>query len=70
MIDFLESNKVPYEICGKLIVAVSEKEIPTLKIIYNRGVENGLDGLKLLDSNEIKKYEPFVDGVQALYVPQ
>ena len=55
LIDFLESNKVPYEICGKLIVAVSEKEIPTLKIIYNRGVENGLDGLKLLDSNEIKK---------------
>lgn len=70
LIKFLKENDLPYEICGKLIVATDKSEIPSLMSIYKRGKLNGLKNLKLLDREEIKEYEPYVDGEMALHVPQ
>lgn len=70
LLEFLKENKIPYEICGKLIVATEKSEIPALMNIFERGKKNGLKNLKLLDANEIKEHEPYVVGVKALHVPQ
>ena len=70
LIDFLKKNQIKYEICGKIIVATnSEEEIELMKL-YDRGKKNGLKNLKLLNSSEIKKKEPYVNGTRAIYVPQ
>jgi L-2-hydroxyglutarate oxidase len=70
IIEFAEKYDIPYEICGKIIVAVSEKELPALKNIHQRGIENGLENLRQLSAGELKEYEPYVAGIAGLHVPQ
>jgi len=69
LLDFCDKENIPYELCGKVIVAASENEIPALENIYNRGLENGLDKIKYLTEGELKKYEPYAKGVKAVLVP-
>ncbi len=70
LLEFCDRHEIKYEICGKLIVAKNEKETESLLKIYDRGIKNGLDGLKLIDKSEIINYEPKATGVKAIYVPQ
>lgn len=70
LLKFLKKYEIPHEICGKLIVANNEREINELMILYERGKKNGLDGLKILNKDEIKEYEPYVNGLKAIHVPQ
>lgn len=70
MLDFCDENHIKYEICGKVIVATDESEIPSLENIYNRGIANGLEGLEFLSTDELKEKEPFVRGVKGIFVPQ
>ena len=70
LIDFCNQHEISYDLCGKIIVATSPEEIPALENIYQRGTENGLKGLQKLNQNEIKQYEPHVNGVQGIFVPQ
>ncbi len=70
LIEFCDKNDVPYELCGKVIVATDASELPALENIYKRGVENGLEGLKMIDAEELKEYEPHCKGVKAIVVPQ
>lgn len=55
--------------CGKLIVAVEPDEIEPMKKLYQRGIDNGVEGLKLIDASEVKKYEPSIRSVGAIYLP-
>ncbi len=70
LMQFCDENEVAYDICGKLIVATSEEELPTLKMLYDRGSENGLEDLKWLNSEQIKTHEPHVQGINGIWVPQ
>lgn len=70
LLEFCDEHAIPYELCGKIIVATSEKELPALENIYNRGVENGLQGLEYIDAEEIRKAEPHAKGVRGIRVPQ
>lgn len=70
LIDFCNQNDIKYELCGKVIVATDETELPSLQSLYDRGLQNGLTGLKILSAEEIKEYEPSVQGVRGIFVPQ
>jgi len=70
MYRFCEENGIPYEKCGKIVVAVDESELGPLNMLYDRGVANGLEGLKKLNAGELKEYEPNVSGIAGLFVPQ
>ncbi|MGB9695848.1 MAG: L-2-hydroxyglutarate oxidase [Ignavibacteria bacterium] len=70
LLDFCKDNNVPYKICGKVIIATKETELPQLSSLYEKGINNGLEGLKILSSKEISEIEPFVKGVKGIYVPQ
>lgn len=70
LLDFCDRHDISYELCGKVIVAVDETEVPALDRIHERGTENGLKGLKVFDRAELKEKEPFVHGLQAIWVPQ
>ncbi|MBL8006092.1 MAG: L-2-hydroxyglutarate oxidase [Ignavibacteria bacterium] len=70
LLEFCDENNIPYDICGKIIVATQEKEIPPLKTLYERGIANGLSGTKLISADEIKEHEPEAAGIQGIYVPQ
>lgn len=70
MISFCETHLIPHDVCGKVVVAASEKEIIALDQLATRGDKNGLKGLKYLSSEELKLREPFVRAKKALLVPE
>src|SRR5271155_3570887 len=69
LLRFCLEHGVPYDICGKIIVATQEDEIPRLKDLYVRGQNNGLEGLRMLNSEEIREIEPHATGIQGIHVP-
>ncbi len=70
LLEFCKKENVPFEICGKVIVAVNDAEIPRLEAIYERGIANGLKGIRLVTTDELKEFEPHASGVKAIHVPQ
>jgi L-2-hydroxyglutarate oxidase len=69
LIQFCSENGVPYEICGKVIVATAESELPQLDELYRRGNANGLTGLRMLSASEIREFEPYASGIRGIHVP-
>ena len=68
--EFCEEHNIPFQRCGKIVVATNEFELNTLNDLYQRGVANGLTGIKKLNPKEIKNYEPHSSGIAGLFVPQ
>lgn len=60
---------VPFKRCGKLIVGFGEEEKKRLEGLYQRGLENEIPGIKMIDHDEIKSLDPNIDGDFAIYVP-
>jgi len=67
IVEFCKDHGLPYEICGKLIVATDEAELPRLRALHERSLANGLP-VRLLDGAEAREYEPAVAAVAALHV--
>jgi len=70
MLDFCTEHDIPFDVCGKVIVATHNKELPQLEAILRRGQENGLEGLRKLSPEEVAEKEPYVQSVAAIHVPQ
>ncbi len=66
LVAFCERYGVPYELCGKVVVASEDEERPLLHALYARGRENGVGGLRLVTRDELKEIEPHAEGVEAL----
>jgi L-2-hydroxyglutarate oxidase len=69
LVDFAKINNVKVDVCGKIIVATKNEELPILEGIFIRGIENGTDGIQYLSSEEIKEKEPYIEGLKAIWVP-
>jgi L-2-hydroxyglutarate oxidase len=70
MVQFCQRHGVPYELCGKTVVATHQDEIPRLLDLFERGTANGLKGLELLDPEQIREYEPHAAGIKGIRVPE
>lgn len=68
MVDFCQEHNIDYEICGKVIVAVEESELPLLENLYQRGLQNGLKVSKI-NAEQVKEIEPHVRCLAGLHVP-
>lgn len=60
---------IPHNNCGKLIVATKEEEVAALDTLNDKAKRNGVHDLEFLDSSEVKKMEPHVNAIRALYSP-
>jgi L-2-hydroxyglutarate oxidase LhgO len=67
--ELCEKYQIPYKRLGKLTVAIEEEEIDELEKLMRAGDENGVEGLKFLNGEEVKKLEPNVEVERALYSP-
>ena len=70
LLEFCDLHKIPYNVCGKLIVSTSVKESIELEKLYQRGIQHGLEGLRKLTYEEAKLIEPNVKCREALFVEQ
>lgn len=66
--EFCAKHDIPVENCGKLLVATSPQEVERMQALYERCHQNGLD-VELIDQNELKKREPNIVGLGAIFVP-
>lgn len=67
---FCAEHGVRYELCGKVVVATGQREIPRLRTLLERGTANGLTGLRLLGPEQIRELEPHAAGLAGLHVPE
>jgi (S)-2-hydroxyglutarate dehydrogenase len=71
LLKFCEQESIPHDVCGKVVVATTQEEITTLDTLFERGTANGLQGIKILEPEEIKEKEPYCTaGLKGLWVPQ
>jgi len=70
LIKFLREEEIDHDLCGKIVVATSKEQLPMLTMLQERGTQNGLGGIKKLIGDELKQHEPYVKGIEGLFVPQ
>ena len=70
LVGFAKEHNIKHDVCGKVVVAVSDDEIPRLNKIYEIGRANGLKGVEKIDARRLKEIEPYVEGIAALWVPE
>ncbi|WP_420154602.1 L-2-hydroxyglutarate oxidase [Siphonobacter sp.] len=69
LLDFARKEGIPYDLCGKIVVATKNEQIPLLENLYQRGQQNGLTQNRRISLGEMREIEPYVAGVDALFVP-
>lgn len=69
LVEFAKKFKVKHDVCGKVIVATKNAELPILNEIFEKGIQNGTEGICFLNAEELKEKEPFIDGIKAIWVP-
>ncbi|RYC68381.1 MULTISPECIES: L-2-hydroxyglutarate oxidase [Spirosoma] len=69
LLDFCQAEGVPYELCGKIVVATKPDELPQLDILFERGQLNGLTNIRKISAGEMRDIEPHVAGIAGIAVP-
>ncbi len=69
MVEFCQEHSLPYELCGKVVVATKEEELSRLEELYRRGTANGVAGLAQISREQIREYEPHAAGIAGLWSP-
>src|SRR6266699_2438711 len=69
MQEFCQDQGIPFELCGKVIVALDESELPRLEDLYQRGIANGVQGLAFIEPERLRELEPYAAGIKAIHSP-
>lgn len=67
--NYCQDNAIPYDECGKVVVALREDELPRLEAIYRKSLANGVPGVRLIGPDELREIEPNCIGLRALHSP-
>ena len=67
---FAETHDIPFERCGKLVVALDESELPRLAALHERATANGVPGLEEVGPERIREIEPHAAGIRGLWSPE
>lgn len=69
LVAFAKEHKIAHDVCGKIVVATDEKELPHMEKIFNNGVANNIEGIEKIDAEKIRDIEPFCIGIAGIWVP-
>jgi len=69
MEEFCREQEIEHELCGKVIVALNEEEVPRMEKIYQRGQENGVK-CEIIGQKRLREIEPHAAGIKAIHVPE
>lgn len=67
---FCDEHAIPYQHIGKVIVATHEDELPRLETLYERGVANGVRGVRKISKDELREIEPHAAGIAGIHSPK
>lgn len=69
LVAFAKEHGIAHDICGKVVVATDPSEIPHMEKIFKIGLENQIEGIKMITAEEVKEHEPFVESIGGIWVP-
>ncbi|MEQ8910576.1 MAG: L-2-hydroxyglutarate oxidase [Vicingaceae bacterium] len=69
LVKFAQENGVKHDVCGKVVVAASEEELPYLDKIFNTGLENGIEGIEKISGDQVREIEPECASIAGIRVP-
>lgn len=69
LVKFAQEHNIKHDVCGKVVVAVDESELPFMNKIFENGVANNTEGIEKIDAKRLKEIEPFVEGIAGIWVP-
>ena len=69
LVAFAKENKVPHDVCGKVVVATKKEELPFMDKIFDNGIANNTEGIEKISAEQITEHEPFVKGIAGIWVP-
>jgi L-2-hydroxyglutarate oxidase len=69
MIEFCKKHNITHDVCGKIVVATAEEELPRLAELMTRGTANGVPNMKEIGPEQIKELEPHCTGIKGIHVP-
>ena len=68
MVEFCRTHGIPHDVCGKVVVATGEEELPLMRTLLERGKANGI-AVREITAAELREIEPHVRGIAGLHVP-
>lgn len=68
LVAFAKEYGVAHDICGKIIVATEESELAHMNKVYNNGIANGVEDIRMISAREIKEIEPYCEGISGIWV--
>ncbi|MBX2930826.1 MAG: L-2-hydroxyglutarate oxidase [Chitinophagaceae bacterium] len=69
LVAFAKEHNIQHDICGKVIVATKQAELDHMHKVFNNGLQNGVEGIELINANQIKEIEPYCTGIEGIWVP-
>ena len=69
LVAFAKEHKIDHDVCGKVVVATDEKELPYMDKIFNTGIENQIEGIEKITGDQVKDIEPFCESIGGIWVP-
>jgi L-2-hydroxyglutarate oxidase len=69
LVKFAQQYGIKHDVCGKVVVAVDESELPFMNKIFDNGIANNTEGIEKIDAKKLKEIEPFVEGIAGIWVP-
>ncbi len=69
LVAFAKEHKIKHDVCGKVVAAADESELPFMDKIFQNGLANNTEGIEKVDSNRVKEIEPHVKAVAGIWVP-
>jgi len=69
LVDFAQKYNVAHDVCGKVVVATKESELPVMDKIFQNGIANKTEGIEMISAKQVKDIEPHVEGIGGIWVP-
>ena len=69
LVEFAKTYNVKHDICGKVVAAVDESELPFMDKIFQNGLENKTEGIEKINADQLKQLEPYVESIGGIWVP-
>lgn len=69
LVAFSKEHGIPHDVCGKVVVATEEKELPHMDRIFSIGMENKIEGIEKINADQVKEIEPHVKSIGGIWVP-
>lgn len=69
LVAFAKEHHIAHDVCGKVVVATDESELPNMEKIFQNGLNNNIEGIELIDAKRVQEIEPFVKSIGGIWVP-